>query len=215
MSSIYDQAAFPVRQPFTAMRMRQPAETMSAATQVAQQAMPSTGPSLGTRTQRGITQGVTGAVVGAGGTSAALGLGSLLLRKRLPFVSKLLGGAAKDGVKIFDPRYAAKMYKALPEASRLSAGNMKLVSLGENAARHNSAGLASMMQQQAVGNQRRAKALERLIRGRQANVQKFYDEFGELPSDTITKAIGGVSGIASAGAGGALGAFNGFTSNEA
>lgn len=177
-------------------------------------------PTVTQRIGNAATHGAAGGAVGVLGTSAALAVGGRLLSKRVPFVGKLLNNAAVDGVKIFNPRYARNLARAIPEASRLTAGNMRLMSAGEDVLRRRS-GLVNRVFSRAMSpgrltpqNSKRHKALERLLNGRQINTQKYYSQFGEIPSDTISRAIGGVSGVASGAAGAAIGGMTGFTLPE-
>jgi hypothetical protein len=175
-------------------------------------------PTFAGRARSAASQSAVGGAIGVLGTSAALAAGGRLLSKRVPFVGKLLNNAAVDGVKIFNPAYAKRLSAALPEAARLTAGNMKVMATGEDALRRRP-GFLNRLFSRAVSptniteqTSRRHAALQRLLNGRQLNTQKYHAEFGEIPSDTISRAIGGVSGVASGAAGAAIGGASGFLS---
>ena len=135
-----------------------------------------------------------GALVGTAGTSTVLGAAALATRGRSPALSKLLRGAAKDGLTVFDPRRMLRLAKATPEAARLFDREMAMLRAAEN---YGAKGVMSAADLKGLGG------VDNLMKNK-AELAAFVKKFGTNPSDVMQEAVGGISGLASAGAGAAI-----------
>lgn len=140
-----------------------------------------------------------GALIGALGTSTVLGAASLVTRGKSPALAKLLSGAAKDGITVFDPRTMWRLAKSTPTAARLFDKEMAILRAAEKQ------GMGSKL---TPGDLRMFGDMQTL-RKNQAELQAFQREFNASPSDVMQKAVGGISGVASAGAGAGISGLTG------
>lgn len=141
-----------------------------------------------------------GAFVGTAGTSAVLAAAALAARKKSPALSKLLSGAAKDGLAVFDPRMLWRLSRATPEAARLFDKEMALLRAAE---RYGGRGDLPADALAALGGS------DELSKNKKA-LQAFMAKYKTSPSDVMQEAVGGISGLASAGAGAALAGITGL-----
>jgi hypothetical protein len=141
-----------------------------------------------------------GALVGALGTSAVLGTASLATRGRSPALAKLLSGAAKDGITVFDPRKLLRLVRSTPAAAKLFDKEMALLRAAE---KHGGGGKMSPKDLLPFGGAAGMKQ-------NQADLKLFQQKFNASPSDVMQEAVGGISGIASAGAGAGITGLTGL-----
>lgn len=152
-----------------------------------------------------------GAVTGALGTSGVLGLGSLVLGRKYKVLGKMLGEAAGDGLRVFNPANAYRLARSTPEATRLFGKEMDFVRKMET-----SAGSPAGARYGIFSNPNSFAGNKHLIPEAQAmkqDVARFSQQHGMTPQQSVTQLIGGISGVASAAAGGAVGGSGYLRSN--
>jgi GNAT superfamily N-acetyltransferase len=138
-----------------------------------------------------------GGVMGALGTSGILGLAALATRKRLPSLSPILGSAAKDGLRIFDPREAVLMARAAPKGMALFAKEKGLLSQAEN-----------LINNKGPINWGKIGGPDDWL-DTMEDMKTFQRAYNMTPFSLAQRLAGSISGLASAGAGATVGALAG------
>jgi hypothetical protein len=148
-----------------------------------------------------------GAITGAAGTSTILATGGLLTKNRMPMLGQMLLRAAKDGVRIFDPRVAYQAMKTVPEGTRLFGQEMKLISQAEALAAMKNLPKLSVDPQKIINAEKKLAEFKNLRK----ELSAFHARHGMTPQEAVLGSVGGISGLASAGAGALVGGYGGIS----
>jgi hypothetical protein len=143
---------------------------------------------------------VLGGVTSAAGTAGLLAGAGLALKHKAPDLAKMLGTAAGQHIKVFNPWHTVPMMHSLPEASRLFGKELKATKAIEEVA---TGGKIPSIQE---AHEAYRKTGIDPVKDIQA-ITDFKKKWGRSPGETMEKSVGLLSGMAATGVGVAGGAI--------
>lgn len=158
-------------------------------------------------TSNTLGKSVLSGLTATGITSALLQGGAYVLKNKLPALSTMLSAAAKDGLRVFDPRVAARLIKSTPSAVNLSSKELKLMrELNKiDPSNWQASGNIRLVGEQIKHKDSHIQLLE--------DIKKFKRQYGKDPIEVLQEAVGAISGVASFGGGAAAVGLNDSTNH--